>query len=87
MKKYSIKNLRNVGLMGYNGIGKIFLVESILYYLKIIDRLGDIEDGIIVLDFDIEERKRKFFIFFLVVLIELDDVKINIIDIFGYVDF
>ncbi|OOM16657.1 elongation factor G [Clostridium saccharobutylicum] len=87
MKKYSIKNLRNVGLMGHNGTGKTSLVESILYYSKITDRLGDIEDGTTVLDFDTEERKRKFSISLSVAPIELDDVKINIIDIPGYADF
>lgn len=75
MKKYSIKNLRNVGLMGHNGTGKTSLVESILYYSKITDRLGDIEDGTTVLDFDTEERKRKFSISLSVAPIELDDVK------------
>lgn len=87
MKKYSIKNLRNVGLMGHNGTGKTSLVESILYYSKITDRLGNIEDGTTVLDFDTEERKRKFSISLSVAPIELDDVKINIIDIPGYADF
>ena len=60
MKDYSIKNLRNVGLMGHNGTGKTSLAESILYYSKITDRLGKIEDGTTVLDFDTEEKKRQF---------------------------
>ena len=87
MKDYSIKNLRNVGLMGHNGTGKTSLAESILYYSKITDRLGRIEDGTTVLDFDLEEKKRQFSIALSVAPIELDHVKINLIDIPGYADF
>ncbi len=87
MKDYSIKNLRNVGLMGHNGTGKTSLAESLLYYSKVIDRLGKIEDGTTVLDFDTEEKKRQFSIALSVAPIELDNVKINLIDIPGYADF
>jgi len=87
MKDYSIKNLRNVGLMGHNGTGKTSLAESILYYSKITDRLGRVEDGTTVLDFDTEEKKRQFSIALSVAPIELDHVKINLIDIPGYADF
>ena len=87
MKEYSINNLRNVGLMGHNGTGKTSLAESILYYAKVTDRLGKIEDGTTVLDFDSEEKKRKISISLSVASIELDNVKINIIDLPGYVDF
>lgn len=87
MKDYSIKNLRNIGLMGHNGTGKTSLAESILYYSKITDRLGNIEDGTTVLDFDLEEKKRNISISLSVAPIELDNVKINIVDIPGYADF
>lgn len=87
MRDYSIKSLRNVGLMGHNGTGKTSLAESLLYYSKIIDRLGKIEDGTTVLDFDTEEKKRQFSIALSVAPIELDNVKINIVDIPGYPDF
>lgn len=87
MKNYSIKNLRNVGLIGHNGTGKTSLAESILYYSKITDRLGKIEDGTTALDFDPEEKKRQFSISLSVAPVEVDDVKINIVDIPGYDDF
>ncbi len=87
MKDYSIKNLRNVGLMGHNGTGKTSLAESILYYSKIVDRLGKIEEGTTVLDFDPEEKKRKFSIALSVAPIELENIKLNLIDIPGYADF
>ena len=87
MKDYSIKNLRNIGLIGHNGTGKTSLAESLLYYSKVTDRLGRIEDGTTVLDFDTEEKKRQFSISLSVAPIELGDVKLNVIDIPGYADF
>ena len=87
MKDYTINNLRNVGLIGHNGTGKTALAESILYYSKVIDRLGKIEDGTTVMDFDSEEKKRQFSISLSVAPVELDNVKINIVDIPGYADF
>ncbi|GAA0078932.1 elongation factor G [Clostridium sp. CTA-5] len=87
MRDYSIKNLRNVGLMGHSGTGKTSLVESILYHSKIIDRLGNIEDGTTALDFDNEEKKRKISISLSVAPVEIDNVKINFVDIPGYYDF
>lgn len=73
--------------MGHNGTGKTSLAESLLYYSKVSDRLGKIEDGTTVLDFDYEEKKRKISISLSVAPIELDNVKINIVDIPGYADF
>lgn len=87
MKDYCIKNLRNIGLIGHNGTGKTSLAESILYYSKITDRIGKIEEGNTVLDYDPEEKKRQFSISLSIAPVELDNVKINIIDITGYADF
>ena len=87
MKEYSIKNLRNVGIIGHNGTGKTTLIESILYSSKAIDRLGSVDDGTTVSDFDAEEKKRKISISLSVAPVELKDKKINFIDIPGYSDF
>ncbi|CAI3628518.1 elongation factor G [Clostridium neonatale] len=87
MKDYCIKNLRNIGLIGHNGTGKTSLAESILYYSKITDRIGKIEEGNTVLEYDPEEKKRQFSISLSIAPVELDNVKINIIDIPGYADF
>lgn len=87
MKDYCIKNLRNIGFIGHNGTGKTSLAESILYYSKITDRIGKIEEGNTVLDYDPEEKKRQFSISLSIAPVELDNVKINIIDIPGYADF
>lgn len=87
MRDYTINNLRNVGLIGHNGSGKTSLAESILYYSKATERLGKIEDGTTILDFDLEEKKRQFSISLSVAPVEVDGIKINIVDIPGYADF
>ena len=52
------KDIRNVCLMSHGNAGKTSLVEAMLYNAKLIDRLGKIEDGNTVSDFDAEEIKR-----------------------------
>lgn len=87
MKNYTIENLRNIGLMGHNGTGKTTLAESIMYRADAIERMGKIEDGNTVMDYDSEEKKRQFSISLSTAPVEFGDVKINIVDIPGYADF
>ncbi|MFR5265146.1 elongation factor G [Clostridium sp.] len=87
MKKYSIENLRNVGIMGHSSSGKTSLVEALLYYSKTIDRLGKIEEGNTISDYDIEERKRKISLGTSISYLEWDERKVNLIDTPGYFDF
>lgn len=87
MKEYKTKNLRNVGIIGHSGSGKTTLTEALLYYTKTIDRLGKIEDGTTVTDFDVEEKKRKISISASVAPFEWENVKVNLVDIPGYFDF
>ena len=86
MKNYNINNLRNIGLMGHNGTGKTTLAESILYNAKAIERMGKVEEGNTTLDYDSEEKKRGFSISLSMAPVEVNNVKINIIDIPGYDD-
>lgn len=51
--------IRNVGLIGHSGCGKTSLAEAILYNSKTINRLGKVDDGSSVMDFEPEEIKRK----------------------------
>lgn len=87
MREYISKNLRNVGIVGHSGSGKTTLMESILYYTKAIDRLGKVDDGTTISDYDIEEKKRKTSISTSVALSEWGNVKINLVDIPGYFDY
>jgi elongation factor G len=87
MKDYVTKNLRNVGIIGHSGSGKTTLTEALLYYTKTIDRLGKVEDGTTISDYDIEEKKRKISVSASIAPFEWENTKINIIDIPGYFDF
>jgi elongation factor G len=87
MKDYVTKNLRNVGIIGHSGSGKTTLTEALLYYTKTIDRLGKVEDGTTISDYDIEEKKRRISVSASIAPFEWENTKINIIDIPGYFDF
>lgn len=87
MKDYNINNLRNIGIIGHSSSGKTSLAEALLYASKAVDRLGKIEDGTTVSDFDQEERKRKISLSTAIMPIEWKKIKINLVDTPGYFDF
>lgn len=87
MKNYTIKNLRNIGLIGHGAAGKTSLVEALLFNTGNTDRLGKIEDGTTVTDFDQEEKKRGISLSVSIAPIEVNETKINLVDIPGYFDF
>jgi len=87
MKEYKDNNLRNVGIIGHSGAGKTSLMEAMLYQTGQTDRLGKIEDGTTISDYDSEEKKRKVSISTSVANFEWKNVKINLVDMPGYFDF
>lgn len=80
-------NIRNVCLLGHGGSGKTSLAESLLYITKGTDRIGKTTDGNTICDFDPEEIKRVFSISTAIAPLTWKDIKINIIDTPGYLDF
>lgn len=87
MKSYTIENLRNVGLIGHGGSGKTSLIEALLFHTGNTDRLGKVEEGTTVSDFDPEEKKRGISLSASIAPIEFNNTKINLVDIPGYFDF
>lgn len=87
MKTYSTDKIRNVALLGHGGCGKTTLIESLLYMTKATNRMGKVEEGNTVSDYDKEERDRQFSIGTSVIPIEYYDTKINFFDTPGYFDF
>ena len=87
MKEYTTEFLRNVALVSHGGAGKTMLAESFLHATGATTRLGKVEDGTTVSDYDDEEHRRKISIYSSVIPIEHRDHKINIIDAPGYTDF
>ncbi len=54
-----VDQIRNIGLIGHSGCGKTSLAEAILYNSKSTNRLGRVDDGASIMDFEPEEIKRK----------------------------
>jgi len=79
--------VRNVVLVGHGGAGKTSLAEAMLYLSGATRRLGTVDDGHSVLDYDPEEIKRQFSINLSLAPVMHDGVKINVIDTPGYADF
>ncbi len=87
MKTYPVERIRNVGLFSHGGAGKTSLSEAMLYSSKAISRLGRVEDGNTVSDWDPEEARRSMSISTSILPIEWRDHKINLLDTPGYADF
>jgi elongation factor G len=79
--------IRNVTVVSHGNAGKTTLVEAILFGKKLISRMGRVEDGNTVSDYQPEEKERKFSISLSIIPFEHRGVKINYIDTPGYADF
>ncbi|MDF2675267.1 MAG: fusA [Clostridiales bacterium] len=87
MKEYKIDDVRNIGIIGHGGTGKTSLTEAILFNCKETDRVGKIEDGTTVCDYDPEEKKRQISISVAVAPCEYNNHRLYFVDTPGYFDF
>jgi elongation factor G len=87
MATFTTDQIRNVSILGHGGSGKTSLVEILLYNSGAVSRLGRVEDGTTVSDWDAEEHRRGISINLSVVPVVHGDKKINFIDTPGYLDF
>ncbi|HEX3325738.1 MAG TPA: elongation factor G [Actinomycetota bacterium] len=87
MKSYPTENIRNIVLVGHGGSGKTSLAEALLFRSGATTRMGKIQDGNTVCDFDEEEIRKGISISTALAPIEWDDHKINVLDTPGYADF
>src|SRR4051794_16391440 len=84
MKVYSGSEIRNVAVVGHNDTGKTTLVTQLLFNAGAITRLGRIDDGTTVTDFDQDEIDRKHSISTAIAFAEWQNTKINFIDTPGF---
>lgn len=87
MKEYTTDKIRNIAMVSHSGVGKTILADALLLTKGVINRMGKIEDGSTVSDFDEEEQRRQLSLSTSVIPIEHNDHKINLLDTPGYPDF
>ena len=87
MKEYSTEFIRNIALASHSNSGKTMLAEALLHFTGGSTRLGKIEDGSTVSDFEDEEHRRGISLSTSIIPVEYRDHKINLLDTPGYSDF
>jgi elongation factor G len=87
MKEYTTDALRNIVLLGHSSSGKTSLGEAMLFNAKAITRMGRIEEGNTVGDFDEEEIRRRISINSALLPVEWNNHKLNVLDTPGFLDF
>ncbi|MBD5584831.1 MAG: elongation factor G [Clostridia bacterium] len=81
------KEIRNIAVIGHSGEGKTTLCEAMLFNGGMIDRMGKVEDGTTVMDFDELEKSKKLSVYTSVAYLIWKGVKINLLDLPGFYDF
>lgn len=83
----AIERIRNIGIIAHIDAGKTTTTERILFYAGATHRMGDVDTGNTVTDFDPEESQRGITIYSAAVACRWKDCDINLIDTPGHVDF
>ncbi len=84
---YSAKNIRNLAVVGHSGEGKTTLCEAMLLNAGAIERMGKIENGTTVCDFDEQEIARHSSVSLALAYLTWKNIKINLLDVPGFYDF
>jgi elongation factor G len=84
MKVFDSENIRNLALVGHGDSGKTSLVSAILYSAGAVNRLGRVEEGNTVTDYDDDEIERRITINTALARCEWGKAKINLLDTPGY---
>jgi elongation factor G len=87
MKRFELSHIRNIGTFGHGGEGKTSLAEAILFDTGENSRLGRVDDGSSLMDFEPEEINRKISISASLSHFEWDKHQFHIIDTPGYANF
>src|SRR5262245_19207097 len=87
MRVYESENIRNVGVIGHGAAGKTSLTSAMLSGSGAVNRLGRVEDGNTVTDWEEDEIERKISISSALAHCEWNKKKINLLDTPGYRPF
>ena len=83
----TLQSIRNIGIVAHIDAGKTTLTERMLFFTKTSHRLGEVDRGTTITDFDPEEQERGITIYSAAVSFQWQDVTVNLIDTPGHVDF
>ena len=86
MNEYTTQKLRNIAMISHSGAGKTMLADALLFKTGAINRVGKVEDGSTVSDFEDEEQRRGLSLSTSIIPVEYKDHKINLLDTPGYPD-
>jgi elongation factor G len=86
-RQVALNRCRNIGIMAHIDAGKTTTTERILYYTGITYKIGEVHEGTAVMDWMEQEQERGITITSAATTCVWRDVRINIIDTPGHVDF
>ncbi|MFQ5453250.1 MAG: elongation factor G, partial [Candidatus Zixiibacteriota bacterium] len=87
MKEYSTDKVYNICFAGQRGCGKTSIADASAFCAGVNNRIGKVDDGSSILDYNEDEISRKTTISSKLLAIEWNKVKINILDCPGHTDF
>jgi len=87
MREYPLNKIRNIGIMAHIDAGKTTCTERILFYTGKIHKVGETHEGAAQMDWMEQEQERGITITSAATTCKWQDVRINIIDTPGHVDF
>lgn len=87
MKEYPRRNVRNVAIIAHHGAGKTSLAEAMLFLSGATQKLGKVDDGSSILDYELEEQNRRMSINSHVAFYEWNDHFVNLVDTPGFANF
>jgi elongation factor G len=87
MADHDSSSIRNVAVIGHRGTGKTSLVEAMLFQAGATNRLGQVEQGSTVSDWDEDEHRRQMSLSASICHLEWQGAKVNLIDAPGDAGF
>jgi elongation factor G len=86
-RQVPLEKTRNIGIMAHIDAGKTTTTERILYYTGITHKIGEVHEGTATMDWMVQEQERGITITSAATTAMWGDIRINIIDTPGHVDF
>ena len=87
MAPYQTKDIRNIALIGHGASGKTTIAEAMLFRAGATSRMGSVDDGTSIADYEPDEKEKKHTIDTSLLPCKWQDKSINILDTPGYPDF